>query len=294
MAAGRAFGVLRRPRRPISRQQRTSWRVTSVALTPEAPATVHCIVSVSLPTGLRNDAAVQLRERVSAHSWYHTIELAPALVTDGWFDLRSHVADYRLPMRMDGMRALDVGTWDGFWAFEMERRGAEVVALDLDDERELDWPPRRRPTESSSTPRGVGFAIAAELLESRVERVARSIYVATPEELGTFDVVICGSVLSHLRDQLLALERIAGLCDGLFVSAEAYDRLAGLSPIPVSRYLADREAAVVFWLPSARTWRRMMYTAGFARVELQRRIRIRSRDGFVVPHVIHHCHKKAA
>lgn len=33
----------------------------------------------------------------------------------------------------EGMCALNVGTWDGFWAFEMERRGAEVVALNLDD-----------------------------------------------------------------------------------------------------------------------------------------------------------------
>ncbi len=237
---------------------------------------------------------MELRERVRAQAWYHTLELPERLETDGWFDLRPHVSSYGLPERMDGMRALDVGTWDGFWAFEMERRGAEVVAIDLDDERDLDWPPSRRPEQFPEPSRGAGFALAAEVLESSVDRRVCSIYDAVPEELGTFDVVICGSVLSHLRDQLLALERIAGLCDGLFVSAEAYDRLAGLSPIPVSRYLADREAAVVFWLPSARTWRRMMYTAGFARVELQRRLKIRSRDGFVVPHVIHHCHKKAA
>ena len=49
----------------------------------------------------------------------------------GWFDLRPFVADYHLPERMDGMRVLDVGTWDGFWAFEFERRGAEVVGLDI-------------------------------------------------------------------------------------------------------------------------------------------------------------------
>jgi len=237
---------------------------------------------------------VELRERVRAQAWYHTLELPERLETDGWFDLRPHVASYGLPERMDGMRALDVGTWDGFWAFEMERRGAEVVAIDLDDERDLDWPPSRRPEQFPEPSRGAGFALAAELLESSVDRRVCSIYDAVPEELGTFDVVVCGSVLSHLRDQLLALERIAGLCEDLFVSAEAYDRLAGLSPVPVSRFFADREASVVFWLPGARTWRRMMYSAGFARVELQRRIRIRSRDGFVVPHVVHHCHKKAA
>ena len=79
------------------------------------------------------------------------------------------------------MRALEVGTWDGFWAFEMERRGAEVVALDLDDERDLDWPPRRRPESFPQEPRGQGFAIASELLGSGVERHNLSVYEATPE-----------------------------------------------------------------------------------------------------------------
>jgi hypothetical protein len=52
-------------------------------------------------------------------------------VTEGLFDLRPYVERYGLPERMDGMRALEVGTWDGFWAFEMEHRRAEIVALDL-------------------------------------------------------------------------------------------------------------------------------------------------------------------
>src|SRR3954466_4638432 len=105
-------------------------------------------------------ATADLSQRVREHSWYHTLELGPALVTDGWFDLRPYVGHYGLPERMDGMRSLDVGTWDGFWAFEMERRGAEVVALDLDDERDLDWPPRRRPEEyAPPDQRGSGFRI---------------------------------------------------------------------------------------------------------------------------------------
>ena len=110
-------------------------------------------------------------DRVDSMHWYHTIELAPGRTTPGWFDLRPYVSKYGLPERMDGMRALDVGTWDGFWAFEMERRGAEVVALDLDDERDLDWPPRRRPETFPERARGDGFAIAHEV--ARLERGAR-------------------------------------------------------------------------------------------------------------------------
>jgi tRNA (mo5U34)-methyltransferase len=219
------------------------------------------------------------------------MELAPSLVTHGWFDLRADVHRYGLPERMDGLRALDVGTWDGFWAFEMERRGAQVVALDLDDERDLDWPPRRRPRSYGDEPRGAGFALAHEVLGSRVERVVRSIYDATPDDLGTFDWVLCGSVLIHLRDQMLALERIAGLCRGTFISAEEYDRPTSLLPIPVSRYRADRDSAVVFWQPSARTWRRMLWTAGFDRVETRDRFDMRAGEGeraFRVRHQILH------
>jgi tRNA (mo5U34)-methyltransferase len=235
-------------------------------------------------TAVHPDLLTRVRER----SWYHTLELAPGLVTEGWFDLRPYVPRYGLPERMEGMRALDVGTWDGFWAFEMERRGASVVAIDLDDERDLDWPPSRRPESFPDKPRGEGFALAAEVLGSRVERLNLSVYDATPAELGTFDLVFCGSVLIHLRDQLLALERIADLCRGTFVSAEEYDRLAGLVPFPVSRFRADDPSAVVFWRPSARTWGRMMRAAGFDQVAVRGRFRLRSGEGFAVPHVVHH------
>ena len=207
--------------------------------------------------------------------------------------MRPYVGRYGLPDRMDGMRALDVGTWDGFWAFEMERRGADVVALDLDDERELDWPPRRRPPTFPTERRGDGFRLAKEIFGSRVERVNRSIYHALPEELGTFDVVFCGSVLIHLRDQLLALERMADLCRGMFITAEEYDPASGLVPFPVARYRADRDASVVFWQPSVRTWRRMLWTAGFDRVEERGRFRLRAREGWSVRHVVLHGHVEA-
>jgi tRNA (mo5U34)-methyltransferase len=238
---------------------------------------------------LKGDA---LRHRVAEIGWYHTLELAPGVVTEGMFDLRSAVDRYQLPERLDGLRVLDVGTWDGFWAFEMERRGAaEVVAIDLDDERELDYPPIRRPTTFPDARRGDGFRLAREIYGSNVRREVVSVYNALPEQLGTFDLIFCGSVLIHLRDPLLAMERIANLCRGTFVSVEAYSRLAGLSPVPAAFFRADRPRAVVFWDPSARTWRRMLLTSGFRTVERKGRFRLRARGGWHVPHVVHHAHK---
>jgi tRNA (mo5U34)-methyltransferase len=236
------------------------------------------------------DALAQARSR----RWYHSIELAPDYVTEGWWDHRPYVHRVGLPERMDGMRALDVGTWDGFWAFEMERRGADVVALDLDDERDLDYPRRRRPESFSEEPRGAGFSLAHEILDSNVERVNRSIYDALPEDLGQFDLVFCGSVIMHLRDQLLALERIAALCRGNFISIEEYDPWLSLLPFSASRYHADRDKAVVFWLPSVRAWRSMLWTAGFDQVEQRARFTMPATNGLKVRHVIFHASQPVA
>jgi tRNA (mo5U34)-methyltransferase len=232
-------------------------------------------------------------DRAREQSWYHTLEL-PGYTTPGIFDLRPVVGEYGLPDDLRGKRALEIGTWDGFWAFELERRGASVVALDLDDERDLDFPPRRRPAEFPDVKRGAGFGLARELLQSSVERVNLSVYDATPEKLGgQFDLVFCGSVLIHLRDQLLALERIAGLVKpgGVFVSAEEYDRAMDLLPIPAARFRADRDQAVVFWLPSRRAWKRMLWSAGFDEVSEHGRFTMQSTQGYGVRHVVHHARR---
>jgi tRNA (mo5U34)-methyltransferase len=172
-----------------------------------------------------------------------------------------------------------------------------VVALDVEHESEYDWPPRRRPERFANLRRGDGFRLLKELKGSAVERVHCNVYEATPERLGTFDLVFVGSVLIHLRDQLLALERLAGLCHGRLVIAEEYDRVSDLIPFPVARYHADRDAAVVFWLPARRTWKRMLWTAGFDDVKEMSRFALTMPrpDGKVqkIPHVCLHAAGRA-
>ncbi len=115
-----------------------------------------------------------------------------------------------------------------------------------------------------------------------------------PEQLGgQFDFVFCGSVLIHVRDQLLALERIAGLVkpSGLFISAEEYEPRMDLLPWAASRYMADRDKDIVFWLPSRKTWGRMLGTAGFDKVRQVGHFKLRAVEGWNVPHVVHHARK---
>jgi hypothetical protein len=96
-------------------------------------------------------------------------------------------------------------------------------------------------------------------------------------------------VLIHLRDQLLAMERIARLCTGTFISAEESEPLLDRLPFPASRYRADRDAAVVYWIPNRRCWRGMMRTAGFDDVREHAYFKMPSREGkFAVRHAINH------
>jgi tRNA (mo5U34)-methyltransferase len=233
------------------------------------------------------DPEARLRDRLDRVGWYHTQELAPGIVTPGLFDLRPYVSRYGIPDDLSGRRALDVGTFEGFWAFELERRGAEVVALDVDRIQQLDWPPGLRPAGDER--RGEGFELAADALGSSVERMGMSVYDATPEELrGTFDLILCGSVLIHLRDPMLALERMARLCRGQLILAEEYSRR--LAPLPFAAAEFRGETPwMTWWRPSIRTWLSMVRCAGFHEVRRHGRFVVRFRGRRRgVPHVVIH------
>jgi tRNA (mo5U34)-methyltransferase len=198
------------------------------------------------------------------------MELAPGVVTPGWFDLRPIVEHLPWP-DVRGLRCLDVGTFDGFLAFELERRGArEVVCTDLADERGWDWPPSSRGTgpaqlEELAPQRSRGFEIARTALGSRVERIEISVYDLSPGALGTFDLVVCGSLLLHLREPLRALEAIHSVCRDRLLSAEQV-RL-GLSYLHRRRPLAELDGMnqlLQWWVPNVAGHRQMLSATGFA------------------------------
>ena len=145
-------------------------------------------------------------------TWYHSIELAPGVVSPGQVDHR-WLADKILPDDLAGLRALDIGTFDGFWAFEMEKRGAEVVAIDVETIDAAEWPPLNRErllreSEAHQLELGRGFRLAKDLLGSSAERVICSVYDLTPEAIGgPVDFIFEGALLQHLRDPVRALER---------------------------------------------------------------------------------------
>jgi tRNA (mo5U34)-methyltransferase len=201
--------------------------------------------------------------------WYHTLALPGGVVTPGWFDLRP-VADELPWPEVRGRRCLDVGTYDGFYAFELERRGAaEVLATDIPDHRSWDWPAGARrlggaSLEALAGQKGRGFEVAHAALGSSVRKQELSVYDLDPERVGRFDVVVCGSLLLHLRDPVRALEAIRSVCSGAFLSVEAIS-------LPLSVLWRRRPAAELsrddnvcqWWTANVAGHRRMLETAGF-------------------------------
>lgn len=235
------------------------------------------------------EANSELLARAAEINWYHSMELAPGQVTEGEFDLRPLIDRYGLPENLEGKRAIDIATFNGFWAFELERRGAEVVALDLASATEVDWP-AMRPRHLNETPLPEGFHLAHAIFGSSVERVERSVYDVTPDEVGTFDLVFCGSMLIHMKNQFKALERMCALLKpgGLFITCEPYHLWLSLLRFAAARYRAHRIGAPVFWEPSVRAWELMIEASGFVDVEEVSRFRMRSPRGYSVRHVVHH------
>lgn len=213
-------------------------------------------------------AARALQEEVDRYPWYHSLELAGGVVTPGMFDHRGSENRYGLPTDLSGMRCLDVGTMDGFWAFAMERRGAaEVVAVDLDDPEELDWPAslRQRIVKTMDETKGARFQLAREHLGSLVERRLCSIYKLDPAELGRFDFVFCSDLLVHLKDPATAVERLHSVCRGTAVVVNPVKEHFPYRNRPLAQF--DGLDEFEWWLPNRAALMRLLLAAGFVDVE---------------------------
>ena len=157
--------------------------------------------------------------------WYHRIELAPGIVTPGVNDSSAVLRNLEalgLPDDFSGLRVLDIGCRDGFFSFAMEARGADVTGVDY--------------ALASVT----GFEVAAKVLDSHVKYVVENVYDLDPQKYGRFDVVFFLGVLYHLRNPLLALDRIRQMLNPsglLFVECQlSTDERVNALDIPIWQF----------------------------------------------------------
>ena len=233
---------------------------------------------------------------VSRNYWYHTIDLGDGLITPGLYDYRETISSFPFALDLTGMRVLDVGPATGFFSFEFERRGAEVVAMELPSLRDLDRFPGQ--TVESSLARierkifpdsidglkdwrrgdnerevyrcllEAPFEFCRARLGSKVERRFSTIYDLNADNTGAgtgFDLVFVGDVLIHTLYPLKALAALAPLCRGSLVFAQMLP--AGPQEPPAMIYTGGDdpdEDEVSWWLPNKSCLLALLKKLGFA------------------------------
>lgn len=190
---------------------------------------------------------------LSTKGWYHSIELPDGHVIQGMIGvdaLKKRLASFPIPADLTGKRVLDVGAWTGWCSFEMERRGARVVAVDCVEFEE--------------------FREAHRMIGSQVDYRILDVEELTPETVGLFDYVLFFGVLYHLRNPLLGLERICAITkDTAFVESFVTDD--GSAPCAMEFYETNELGGQIdnWFGPSVQCAAALCRSAGFARANLE-------------------------
>jgi tRNA (mo5U34)-methyltransferase len=223
--------------------------------------------------------------------WWHSIDLGGGVVTPGRkpVDMAVELEALRLP-DLRSKTVLDIGAWDGFHSFAAERLGAKrVVALDYPtwtiDRDALaayraarrrehmsadDWESQPGIWRPDTVPGKRGFDVAHRALGSSVESVVADFMTVDLDSLGAFDVVLFLGVLYHVRQPLLALERLARVTGTLAVietEAAVFRRSRARAACEFweGAYKGD---CSTWWVPNERAVVELCRAAGFADVEV--------------------------
>ncbi len=219
------------------------------------------------------------------YAWYHTVELPNGLVTPGALDYRLVLDRYGFPDDLKGKSVLDVGSGTGFFAFEFERRGAEVTSVDLPSIADWDMPAGEdkeislremlkhysaNSVEEVTRLHIEGpFDFCRQARKSQVKRVHSTIYDVSAEKVGrkSFDVVFLGDILEHTFSPLKALSSVAPLCHGTLILSSLYPMK--IEAEPVMFYVGGDKRRYdnrTWWYPSKLLLTQMLRRLGFGEI----------------------------
>jgi 2-polyprenyl-3-methyl-5-hydroxy-6-metoxy-1,4-benzoquinol methylase len=157
-------------------------------------------------------------------SFYHTVELPGYGVINGEWDLRGRVNEYLGNVDFAGQRVLEIGPASGFLTFEMEKRGADVVSVEVTDEHGWDFVPYPAARlEEVFGPRRIvmqqlknSYWFSHAALQSKAKVCYGDVYNLAAA-LGEFDIAVMGAVLLHCRDPLRIVEQCGKRAKSLII-----------------------------------------------------------------------------
>lgn len=139
----------------------------------------------------------QLAADIATRTWFHSFDFGNGIVAHGNDPSHDKTKFLGIPERLDGMSVLDIGTFDGHYAFEAARRGAaDVLAT---DKFVWEWP--------GMTSRS-NFEFVRDRLDLTVRDQVISVEDISPDTVGMFDVVFFFGVLYHSPDPLGYMKRV--------------------------------------------------------------------------------------
>lgn len=198
-----------------------------------------------------------LRRGIDGYTWFHTIDLGGGVRTPGADDTLNKLAHLHLPEDLSGASVLDIGTYDGFFAFECEHRNARRVMAT--DQWSWQWP-------GSNARRNFDWLRA--VLASRVEDRVVSVPDLTAEAVeGPYDLVLFLGVLYHAPDPLGYLRRVRTVTSGTVVVETVVDLLD--VDVPAAAYYPGASLngdASNHWGPNPAAVEGLLHDAGFASV----------------------------
>lgn len=176
----------------------------------------------------------ELRAAVAGLPFFQRWEIRPGVWTPGVHDIPAHLRLIRLPDRLDGLSAIDLGTNDGALAFECERRGAARVAA---ADHPTDWAMAGHGRSTRPC-----FDLASRAVGSRAEVVAFDLDAPGWPDLGAFDVVLALGVIYHLKAPYPFLERCLALArPGGLVVVETHLADLGAEDRPLCEFYPGRQ-----------------------------------------------------
>ncbi|MGD1843932.1 MAG: DUF1698 domain-containing protein, partial [Salibacteraceae bacterium] len=154
---------------------------------------------ISQPTAPKLQKA-DLEKELAKYNWYHRIPVGHGLVTPG-NDMDYHPDIWKMIDRaLDSIdfnhkKVIDIGCRDGYFSFDVERRGAgSVLGIDND---------LSQGTKEFLIP----------YFDSKVKMKEENLYNLSPERLGHFDVVLFLGVHYQLRYPNWGLKKMEDLTD---------------------------------------------------------------------------------
>jgi hypothetical protein len=215
--------------------------------------------------------------------FYHSIELPGLGLQVGHWDLRDCIDVYLGKQTLQGRTIVDVGAASGYVSFEMERRGADVISFDrllgdasdnmglvpfADFEARFGMPFEKAIRDRLETQEKLqnSYWLAHRLLGSKTRLYCSNVYDGLVG-VDSVDITFFGSILLHLRDPLMALQRFAGITRESLIITDTLEKDQGLSRFPVMFFRPNiRDGNIgTWWWTTPKLYRTILEVMGFTK-----------------------------